>query len=260
MPKCFATPVKIAVAPQLARPRCLPKRQAPPPPTPPDPHLQQIDKLKQRSTIVNLLDPIGMTLGLAFTPTRSWGELQTIGTHLIHGQTGAAQTAVESLVHRAVNPAAPFSYIYRAGQVAGAITDGTVGFLEIAHGVRTNNKPMMAMGVADMIGGTSSAVVAAGFPGTSLVMNITAATMKTGLVIARPHDFTQIQRMKTVFEAGFAVSSSMLRAGYGVVPALCIQSALGLTEFAYMNHTGFREKTDAAVYWLANKVHGLKPH
>jgi hypothetical protein len=62
--------------------------------------------------------------------------------------------------------------------------------------------------------------------------------------------------MKTVFDAGFAVSSSMLRAGVGVVPALCIQSALGLTELAYMNHTGFREKTDQAIYWLMHKLPG----
>lgn len=223
-------------------------------PAPPDRHLRQIDNLKRRSTVVNLLDPIGMTLGLAFTPTQTLGELQTIGAHLIQGQTAAAQTVVEGLVHRAVNPTAPFSYLYRGGQVAGALIDGTIGCLEIAHGVRTNSKPMLAMGVADLIGGTSSAVVAAGFPGTSLVMNVAAATLKTGLVITCPQDFTQIQRMKTVFEAGSTVSTGMLRAGYGVVPALCMQSALGLTEFAYMNHQGFRDKTDAAVRWLASKL------
>lgn len=91
--------------------------------------------------MVNLLDPIGMTLGLAFTPTRTLGELHSIGSHLIHGQTGAAQTAVEGLVHRAVNPSAPFSYLYRGGQVAGALVDGTVGCLEIAQGVRTKTRP-----------------------------------------------------------------------------------------------------------------------
>ncbi|MBN9426761.1 MAG: hypothetical protein J0H09_09655, partial [Burkholderiales bacterium] len=49
------------------------------------------------------------------------GELQTIGGHLVQGHTAAAQTAVEGLVHRAVNPAAPFSYLYRGGQIAGAL-------------------------------------------------------------------------------------------------------------------------------------------
>ena len=215
----------------------LQSAQAPKPPTPPDKHLQQIDTLKRRSTVINLLDPIGMTLGLACTPVETLGSLQLIGTSLLHGNTGAAQTVIEGLVHRAVNPVAPFSYLYRGGQLAGAAIDGTVGGLEIAQGLRTNKNPMVAMGVADLIGGTSS-----------------AAALKTGLVVTCPQNFTQIQRMKTVFDAGFAVSTSMLRAGVAVVPALCIQSALGLTELAYMNHDGFRQKTDNAVYWLTSKL------
>ncbi|MFN8609807.1 MAG: hypothetical protein U0931_19865 [Vulcanimicrobiota bacterium] len=251
--------MKISAAPQFAPPRRLPSEAKPPtpPPTPPnqpDHNLELIDTLKRRSSLVNMLDPVGMTLGLVCTPRQTWGELSNIGGHLIHGQTGAAQTAIEGLVHRAVNPTAPFSYLYRGGQWAGAGIDGTIGALEIRQGLNSNNKPMVAMGVADFIGGTSSAAVAAGFPGTSLAMTVCAAALKTGLVACRPHDFTQIQRMKTVFDAGFAVSSSMLRAGVGVVPALCIQSALGLTELAYMNHTGFREKTDQAVYWLVDKL------
>lgn len=195
-----------------------------------------------------------MTLGLAFTPRETLGSLQVIGSSLLQGNTVAAQSAIEGLVHRGVNPVAPFSYLYRGGQLAGAAIDGTVGCLEIAHGLRTKSNPMVAMGVADLIGGTSSAVVAAGFPGTSLAMTLAAAALKTGLVVTRPQEFTQIQRMKTVFEAGSAVSTSMLRAGVGVVPALCMQSAIGLTELIYMNHDGFRHKTDNAVYWLTSKL------
>lgn len=253
--------MKISAAPKFAPPRRLPSGAEPPtpqpgptPPSPPDKNLELIDTLKRRSSLVNMLDPVGMTLGLVCTPGQTWGELSNIGGHLLHGQTGAAQTAVEGLVHRAVNPGAPFSYLYRGGQWAGAGVDGAIGVLEIRQGLKTKNAPMVAMGVADYIGGTSSAAVAAGFPGASLAMTVCAAALKTGLVACRPHDFTQIQRMKTVFDAGFAVSSSMLRAGVGVVPALCIQSALGLTELAYMNHTGFREKTDKAVYWLVGKL------
>lgn len=246
-------PVRITAGPKLPRPVRLQSAPAPKPPTPPDRHLQQIDTLKRRSTVINLLDPVGMTLGLACTPVETLGSLQVIGSSLLHGNTGAAQSAIEGLVHRAVNPVAPFSYLYRGGQVAGALIDGTVGGLEIAQGLRTKNNPMIAMGVADFIGGTSSAAVAAGFPGTSLAMTVAAAALKTGLVVTCPQDFTQIQRMKTVFDAGFAVSTSMLRAGVAVLPALCIQSALGLTELAYMNHDGFRQKTDNAVYWLTSK-------
>ena len=247
-------PVRITAGPKLPRPVRTQSAPAPRPPAPPDKHLQQIDALKRRSTVINLLDPIGMTLGLACTPMETLGSLKTVGSSLLHGNTAAAQSVIEGLVHRAVNPVAPFSYLYRGGQVAGAAIDGTVGGLEIAQGLRTNNNPMIAMGVADFIGGTSSAAVAAGFPGTSLAMTVAAAALKTGLVATCPQNFTQIQRMKTVFDAGFAVSTSMLRAGVFVVPALCIQSALGLTELAYMNHDGFRHKTDNAVYWLTSKL------
>ena len=256
--------MKITAAPRQGPPRRLPSgapQSTPPPappqpPSPPDKDLALIDTLKRRSSLVNMLDPVGMTLGLVCTPGQTWGELSSIGTQLFHGHTGTAQSGIEALVHRAVNPTAPFSYLYRGGQWAGAGIDGTIGALEIRQGIKSGNKPMVAMGVADFIGGTSSAAVAAGFPGTSLAMTVCAAALKTGLVACRPHEFSQIQRMKTVFDAGFAVSSSMLRAGVGVVPALCIQTALGLTEVAYMNHNGFREKTDQAVYWLMGKLHG----
>lgn len=236
--------------PQLSTPvPALPQEPSPPPQ---DPALARIDTLKRRSTLINMLDPVGMTLGLVCTPRDTLGQLGGIGSALIHGQTDAARAGIEVLVYRGVNPVAPFSYLYRGGQWLGAAIDGTIGGLEVSHGLKTGNKAMVAMGVADFVGGTSSAAVAAGFPGVSLGMTVASAALKTGLVLVKPGQFTRIQRMKTFFDAGFAISTSMLRAGIGVIPALCVQSVLGGFEFVYMNHTRFREKTDAVLAQLGS--------
>lgn len=243
--------------PQPTIPRGLPGR----PPTPPPPEdrtAKLIDTLKRRSSIVNMLDPVAMTLSLVSKPLETFSSVTHIAGAVFSGQTSDAQAQIESLVHRAVHPVAPYSYAYKGGQVLGAVVDGTVGALEIAQGVRHGDPYMGMMGMADVLGGTASAVVAAGFPGTSLVMTLAAAGAKSGVVLANPGGFTRVQKMKTCFDASFAVATSMLRAGVGVVPALGAQALLATTELAYMNHEGFQQGADAAIDWVGAKIYGAQ--
>lgn len=230
------------------RPTPVPPEQNPAPPLPQKPSL--IDTLKRRSSLVNMLDPAAMTLSLVTRPAEAYNALSGIATALYHGQTSVAQSHIEGLVHQAVNPRAPYSYFYRGGQVLGAVMDGTIGGLEIAEGIRTQDNFLTLMGAADMLGGTASAAVAAGFPTLSLGMTLVAAAGKSTLVLTHPAGFSRIQKMKTCFEAGMAVSTSMLRAGVAVVPALCFQTVLGGTELLYMNVPGFQKRADACIDWV----------
>lgn len=239
-------------------PPTLPRTGAPPSPPPPpqDRTAGLIDTLKRRSSIVNMLDPAAMTLSLVAKPMETLASVAHIAGAVWTGQTADAQAQIEGLVHRAVHPPAPYSYAYKGGQVLGALVDGTVGGLEIAQGIRHKDPFMGLMGVADVLGGSASAVVAAGFPGTSLVMTLAAAGAKSTLVLAHPQGFTRVQKMKTCFDASFAVATSMLRAGVGVVPALGAQALLASAELAYMNHEGFQRTTDAAIDWAGAKLIG----
>lgn len=236
----------------------LPEPLEPKPPGPgPDPvepsYLPLIDRLKRRSGLVNMLDPMAMTLSMVTQPAATYQSLSHIAGALAGGQTQSATAEIEKLVSQAVNPRAPYSYAYRGGQILGAVMDGSIGGLEIAEGLNKRDPFLVAMGAADVLGGTSSAVVAAGYPTVSLAMTLVASGAKTALVASRPQSFTRIQIMKTCFEAGFAVSTSMLRAGVGVVPALGTQAVLGVTELLYMNVPSFQKKADVVLDWVAEK-------
>jgi len=208
-----------------------------------------IDTLKRRSTLVHMIDPAAMTIGLALEPVTNLKAAAGIATDLFAGNTEAAQVGIKALVHKAVNPQGPLKHVYTGGQVLGAVADGTIGSLEVVEGLRTGNQSLAWMGVADFVGGTSSAVMAAGFPQVSLALNVLAAAGKTSLVISQPKQFSRVQIMKTCFEAGFAVGTSCLRAGVIVVPALIFQSVLGPFQLAYMNHEGFQKKVDHTIDW-----------
>lgn len=227
-------------------------RPSPPPPSGPAAHspgADLIDTLKRRSTLVNMIDPAAMTIGLALEPVTNLQAAAGIASDLFAGNTDAAQAGIKALVHKAVHPQGALQHVYTGGQVLGAVVDGTIGSLEVVEGLKTGNSSLAWMGVADFVGGTSSAVVAAGFPQLSLALNVIAAAGKTGLVISQPKQFSRIQVMKTCFEAGFAVGTSCLRAGVAVVPALCFQTVLGPFQLAYMNHEGFQKKVDQTVDW-----------
>ena len=240
------------IQPRFDAPTPAPRR--PPGPPSPDPAPTLIDRLKRRSSIVNMLDPAATTLSMVMQPAATLSSLANIGQALCAGKLGLAQTHIEGLVDRGIHPPAPYSYLYTGGQVLGAVVDGTIGGLEIAQGVRTGDPFMGMMGVADLLGGSASAVVAAGFPGVSLAMTLVSAGAKSTLVLTRPAGFSRVQKMKTCFDAASAVSIAMLRAGIAVVPALGIQAALGATELLYMNSPKFQKQADSAINWVGARL------
>lgn len=211
---------------------------------------------KRRSTLINLIDPTAMTLSLALRPVETGNAALGVVRSLLGGDTEQASQGLKGLVASAVNPQGNLKHMYRGGQILGAVVDGGIGIMEMAEGLSSGNRYLTALGTADLIGGTASGVIAAGFPTVSLGFTVLSAAAKTGLVVARPQQFTRIQKAKTVFDAGSAVCHSMLRAQIAVVPALIGSALLGPTQILYMNSDAFRTRVDALVDRVAV---GLRP-
>jgi hypothetical protein len=200
-----------------------------------------------------MVEPAATKLSLLLQPAATLSALTQVGQALNAGQLGVAQGHLEGLLHRGIHPPAPYSYLHTSGQVLSAVVDGTIGGMEIAHGVNQGDPFMGMMGVADLLGGTASALAAAGSPGASLALTLVAAGARSTLVLTRPDDFSRVQKMKACFDAGAAVTLAMMRAGIAVVPALGIQAALGAIEILYMNSSKFQKQADAAINWVGSR-------
>ncbi len=225
---------------------------SPPSSTPPKAVLkgrQLADTIKQRSTLVGLVEPAGIVVGLATQPAYTLDALGSIASSVFSGNLGAAGGGVSDLVDTAVHPHGVGGIIYKSGLGLSAGINGLVGGMEIYQGVKNNDKPLALMGAADIASGAGSAALALGSPIVSLALSLSAAAGKTALVLARPKQFSRIQKAKTLFDAAGAVSSSVLKTGLATGPALVANAVIGPTQMLYMNSEGFRNKADKAIDW-----------
>lgn len=223
------------------------------------------DKIKQRSTLVGLVEPAGITLGLVSNPLENLESLRLIASSALHGDLGGAGREVTELVDRAMTPDGVAGLVYKSGLGLRAAVDGVVGGLELYHGIKNNDRYLRLMGVADLTSGVSTAAMAAGAPLVGLGLGLAAAAGKTYLVLKTPEEYSRIQKMKTLFDAAGAVSSGLLRSGVLIGPALVANAVLGPTQMLYMNHEGFRARADKAIDWMLDKLPGaahsvLGPH
>lgn len=214
------------------------------------------DKIKQRSTLVGLVEPAGMTVGLIGDFPATLDAVSSIGNAVLHGNFGLAGKELTDLVDRATHPEGIGGAIYKSGLGLKAATEGFVGGLEIYQGVKNKDLFLGLMGVADMMSASASASVAVGQPMVGLGLSLAATASKTAMVIARPDQYSRIQKVKTVFDGAGAISSSLLKAGILVGPALAANAVLGPTMMLYMNNEAFRNRADRVIDWLLDKVPG----
>ncbi len=212
------------------------------------------DKIKQRSTLVGLVEPAGITLGLVSNPMENLESLRLIADAAFQGDLAGAGREVTELVDRAMAPEGVAALVYKSGLGLRAAVDGVVGGLELYHGIKNNDRYLRLMGVADLTSGASTAAMAAGAPLVGLGLGLAAAAGKTYLVLRTPDEYSRIQKMKTLFDAAGAVSSGLLRSGVLIGPALVANAVLGPTQMLYMNHEGFRARTDKAIDWMLDKL------
>lgn len=208
---------------------------------------QWADLVKQRSTLVNLVEPAGVIVGYLSHPMMNLRTLADGGAALIKGDFGGAGEAVSTLVERGYNPDGVGGAIYNSAQVIQTISGVAVGSLEVYAGVKNNDKYLTLMGGADLMGAAGNAALLANFDAASLGLSITSNVMKTGLVLAKPEQYSRTQKVKTILDASGAVASSMLKAGFLTLPALGVSAVAGMGQVAYMNHEGFRGKVDKVI-------------
>lgn len=206
-----------------------------------------IDTIKSRSTLVGLVEPVGVAVGFVSQPMLNLRTLGEGASSIFKGDFGQAGEALNSLVGRAYDPHGIGGKIYDSAQVISAVTGAAVGGLEIYAGLKTKNKYLAMMGGADLVGAAGTTATLMDANGLGLALSIASTATKTGLVLARPKEYTRTQKVKTLLDASGSLASAMLKNGFLVAPALAVSAVAGVGQIAYMNHPGFRNKVDAII-------------
>jgi hypothetical protein len=205
------------------------------------------DTVKQRSTLVNLVEPAGVIVGYLSNPLLNLKTLADGGSALLKGNFGEVGDALGTIVERGYNPEGVGGAIYNSAQVLQTITGAAVGGLEVYAGLKTDDKFLTMMGGADLLGAAGNVALIANWDAASLGLSITSNVAKTALVLGKPKNFSRTQKVKSILDSSGAVASSMLRAGFLTVPALGVSAVAGIGQIAYMNHDGFRNRVDKVI-------------
>lgn len=200
--------------------------------------------MKQRSTLVNLIEPAGVIVGYLSEPMTNLKTLAEGGSALIKGDFGGTGEALSTLVERGYNPKGVGGALYNSAQAIQAVSGALVGGLEVYAGVKSKDKYLAYMGGADLMGAAGATALLANKDGLSFGLSVASNATRLGLVIAKPEKYSRTQKVKAVLDSSGAVASSMLKAGLLVVPALGVSAVAGMGTVAYMNHEGFRDKVD----------------
>jgi len=205
------------------------------------------DLVKQRSTLVGLVEPAGVVLGYLQNPLLNLRTLADGGSALLHGNFGEVGEALSTLVDRGYNPEGIGGVVYNSAQAMKALSGAAVGGLEVYAGVKSGDKYLAMMGGADLLGAAGTTALIFNWDAASLGLSVTSNVAKTALVLSKPEKYSRTQKVKTILDSSGAVASSMLKAGFLTVPALGVSAVAGLGQLAYMNHEGFRGKVDGVI-------------
>ncbi len=216
-----------------------------------------IDIIKSRSTLVGLVEPLGVTVGFLSQPMLNLTTLGDGASALFQGDWGGVGDSVGTIVHRAYNPNGIGGKIYNSGLAVSALSGAAVGGLEVYAGIKTENKYLVMMGAADLVGSTSHVATMMDFNGAAMGLSVAANMARTALVLTKPKEYSRTQKVKTILDSSGAVASSMLRNGFLVGPALGVSAVAGLGQMAYMNHEGFRTKVDGLIDKVFKKKKGI---
>ena len=216
-----------------------------------------IDIIKSRSTLVGLVEPLGVTVGFLSQPMLNLETLGDGASALFRGDWGGVGDSVGTIVVRAYNPHGIGGKIYNSGLAISALSGAAVGGLEVYAGIKSENKYLVMMGAADLVGSTSHVATMMDFNGPAMGLSVAANVARTALVLTKPEHYSRTQKVKTILDSSGAVASSMLKNGFLVGPALGVSAVAGIGQMAYMNHEGFRTKVDGLIDKVFKKKKGI---
>ena len=205
------------------------------------------DKVKQRSTLVGLVEPAGVVLGYLNNPLLNLRTLADGGSALLKGDFGKVGNSLGTLVDRGYNPQGVGGVVYNSAQAIQAVSGAAVGGLEVYAGLKSGDNYLAMMGGADLLGAAGTTALIFNWDAAALGLSVTSNVAKTALVLSKPEKFSRTQKVKTILDSSGAVASSMLKSGILTVPALGIAAVAGLGQLAYMNLDGFRGKVDKVI-------------
>lgn len=202
------------------------------------------ERVKARSTLTGLIEPLGITVGFLQTPGETLEMFGQTGSALLHGNLGKASEGFEKIAYKGYHPEGVGGAVYRSAQGIEAVTGGAVGALEVYAGMESKDKFLVMMGGADLVGALGSASRAASMDGLALGLSVASTVGRTALVATNLDKFSRTQKVKTFLDAGGSVASSMMKSGIWVTPAMAVMTACGLGQLAYMNVSSVRGKAD----------------
>jgi hypothetical protein len=219
-----------------------------------------VDVIKRRSTLVDAVEPLSMAGGLAEHPMRTWSALKGMGSELMHGQVSKLAHDAGQFEVTTAHPDGIAGFAYKNALFVTTGIDSLVGGIEIYQGVKAHDKYLCFMGGADLMAAGSAC--AFGLSGSTAAMGLgiaSAATM-AALVLARPKEYSHVQKVMAVTDAIATVPTVMLKAGFLPVPAMIADAVVSPAVMLYMNNSWVREHLDKAGAWVAHHLpHPHKP-
>jgi hypothetical protein len=221
-----------------------------------------VDTVKKNSTLVGLVQPAAIVVGLASHPGQTVAGLGSIASAALHGNVAALGHQASTFINNAVRPGGIAGTINGSSMGLQAGVNGLVGSLEIYEGVKGRDKYLGYIGGADLLSCAANVtqMCGAGLPAVGLAL--TSSAIKVGLVVRYPHDYSRVQKAKVLFDAAGSISSAVLRSGIAPLPGAIGNALFGPSELLYMNNAKVRATVDKGLDWIIRHVphhHGQAP-
>ena len=214
-----------------------------------------VDELKKRSTLVGLVQPAGIVVGLASHPIANAEALGQVASLAVHGQIGAAAGALNRFASHAVRPTGIGGVINGSTLGLQTVANAGIGSVELYQGLRNKDHALVYMGGADLLAGAASATQMAGAGLPAMGLALAAAATKVTLVTVHHGDYSRIQKAKVLFDAAGSISSAALRSGLAPLPGLVGNLVFGPGQMLYMNNAKVRAKVDHVIDWTLEHIH-----